>query len=180
MHIFWDDKSEDRIKRGSKLFFHFLYILETKENTEGILDISNYHSINQKILSTPHFRHVFRYRIWCKSGYEWYINNPLCKSLQNIVLNKTGKFGACECNWSGDSLHQVWGSPILRKWPLKICIVKSPKIRIEAISLRQNCPIEYFATTYHAIYHWKGLGLQLTVVWSKYVYFLCTSNQSWK
>ena len=52
MHTFWDDKSEDRIKRGSKLLFHFLDILETKENTEGILDISNYHFRNQKILST--------------------------------------------------------------------------------------------------------------------------------
>ena len=51
MHTFRGHKSEDWIKPGSKLWFHFLGLLETKKITEGILDISFYHSINQKILS---------------------------------------------------------------------------------------------------------------------------------
>ena len=35
-------------------FLHFVDILEAKVFTEGILDISFYHSLNQKILSTAY------------------------------------------------------------------------------------------------------------------------------
>ena len=31
-----------------------------------------------------------------KSGCEWYMNKALCKTLQNIDKNKTGKFGASD------------------------------------------------------------------------------------
>ena len=75
--------------------------------------------------------------MWCNSGYEKYINNPFCKYLQNVVVNDTGKFGVCECNWSGDLSSQVWGSPILRKRPLKICTVKCKNISFEATIWRQ-------------------------------------------
>ena len=63
----------------------------------------------------PIFCHVFRNKMRCNSGYEWYINKPFCKFLHYIALNKTGKFGVCECNWSGDTSSQVWGKPILKK-----------------------------------------------------------------
>ena len=52
LHTFQVHKSEDWIMPGSKLLFPFLDILETKQITEGILDISSYHSVNHKIVST--------------------------------------------------------------------------------------------------------------------------------
>ena len=30
------------------------------------------------------------------------MNKPLCKNLQNIDRNETGKFGGSKCYWSGD------------------------------------------------------------------------------
>lgn len=35
------------------------------------------------------------------SGYEWYMNKPLCENLQNIDRNKTVKFGVTEVEMSG-------------------------------------------------------------------------------
>ena len=62
---------EHWIKRCSKFLFHLLDILELKVYSEGILDIYSYHSINQTVLS-----------MFYKSGYEWYINKPLCKIIR--------------------------------------------------------------------------------------------------
>lgn len=44
--------------------------------TEGHLD--SHHSINQKILSS-HTYIVFRNKMFFKSGYEGYMNKPLCR-----------------------------------------------------------------------------------------------------
>ena len=43
-----------------------------------------------------------------KSGYEWYMNKPLCRNLQNIDRNDTGEFGVCKCYWSGDFWLREW------------------------------------------------------------------------
>ena len=65
--------------------------------------------------------------MWCKSAYERYFNKSLCKNLQDIDMNKTGRFGVLECIWSGDLFPQVEKNLILRKRPLKICIGISKK-----------------------------------------------------
>ena len=54
------------------------------------------------------FCHVFRCKMFYKSGSEWVINNPLCKYLQNVVRNTTGKFGVCQCCWSGNLSLREW------------------------------------------------------------------------
>lgn len=50
-----------------------------------------------------------------KSGYEWYMNISLCKNLQNINRNETGKFGATEVKISGSE----WEKPNFEKTPFK-------------------------------------------------------------
>ena len=69
--------------------FHFLDILETKQITGGILDISSYHSINQKILSDIKKKINFAIflGIKCDVNQAMNINKPFCKNL-------------CKCNWS--------------------------------------------------------------------------------
>ena len=52
LHTFRGEKSQDWKKLGSKLWFHFIDILDTNKITEGILDNSFCHSKNQKSLST--------------------------------------------------------------------------------------------------------------------------------
>ncbi len=49
---FSEHKSEYWMKPDSKLWFDFIHTLELRVFTEGILDFSFYHPINQKILST--------------------------------------------------------------------------------------------------------------------------------
>ncbi len=34
---------------------------------------------------------------WCINKFEWYINKPLRKNLQNIDMNKPLSFGVCKC-----------------------------------------------------------------------------------
>ena len=52
LHTFPEQKSEHWIKLGSKFLFHFVHILDAQVFTQGILDISFYHSKNHKTLST--------------------------------------------------------------------------------------------------------------------------------
>ncbi len=59
LHIFPEDKSEHWIKPGLKFLFYFVYTLELKFFIEGILDLSFYHSINQKILLTVRKEYIF-------------------------------------------------------------------------------------------------------------------------
>ncbi len=56
-----------------------------------------------------------------KSGYEWYMNNPLCKNFQNIDRIKTEKLCATEVEIFGSECEKKL---ILRKRPLKIWIIK--------------------------------------------------------
>ena len=96
-NTFQGHKSEDWIKHLLKLLFHFHDTLETKQITELQSYISSYHSINQKILSIGNFVMFFRNTVRCKSGYEWYFNKPFCRNLQDQDMNKTKRFGVCEC-----------------------------------------------------------------------------------
>ena len=41
-----------------KAMCHFIDTLESKAFKEGVLDTSSYHSINQKMLSQPHKKHI--------------------------------------------------------------------------------------------------------------------------
>ena len=81
---------------------HFLDILETKQIIEGILEISSYDSINQKILSTGIKKTIFSMFLGIKCDINQAVNdistNPSVKNLQDIDMNKTGKFGVCGCN----------------------------------------------------------------------------------
>ena len=56
------------------------------------------------------------------SGYEWYMNKPLCENLQNIDQFKTVKFGVTEVEMSGSECKKKKTS--LRNWPLKISNIK--------------------------------------------------------
>ena len=86
LHTFREHKSEDWIKPGSKLLFHFLDILETKRITEGILDIFSYHSINQKIVSTGIKKNIFAMFLGIKCDVNQAMNdistNPSVKTLR--------------------------------------------------------------------------------------------------
>ena len=121
--IIFQNKNQHWIKPGSKFLFHFVDILESKVFTERILDIFLYHSINQKILSLVikniYFLPVFRNKMFYKSGSEWYMNKPLCKNLQNIDRNQSGKFGVCKCCWSGEFWLRVWEKTHFEKTAFK-------------------------------------------------------------
>jgi len=90
LHIFPEEKSEHWIKPDSKLLFHFVDILESKGFYKEDLDLSFYHSINQKKMSTAIKKQnnfcpgVFRYKMLYKSESERYMNKPLCKNRQNL------------------------------------------------------------------------------------------------
>jgi len=81
LHTFIEQKSW--MKSGLKLLFHLFDILEPKVFTEGILDISVYHSTNQKILSTAENNYIF----------------TICLGIHshNMDNNKTVKFGVFKC-----------------------------------------------------------------------------------
>ena len=77
---------------------------------------------SQNTVNSPkkiNFLHVFRCKMLYKSGSEWVINNPLCKYLQNVVRNTTGKFGVCQCCWSGDFSLRVWEKTHFEKTAFK-------------------------------------------------------------
>ena len=79
MHTFPEHKSEHWIKPGSKLLFQFLDMVEPKFFTQGILDISFYQSINQKILSTVIKKINFRLFL----GIQFDINQAMNDILTN-------------------------------------------------------------------------------------------------
>ena len=73
-----------------------------------------------------------------KSDSEWYMNKPLCKNLNiyiGIQLESLVYVSAAEVEIS-DSEYEK--KPILRKWPLKICIVKIHIFLVETTIYRHN------------------------------------------
>lgn len=69
-----EQKSDHWMKPGSKFFFYFAVILESKLLYRGGLDISLYQSLNQKVLSTAikknNFCHIFRNTMFYNSGHK--------------------------------------------------------------------------------------------------------------
>jgi len=63
-------------KQGSKLCLHFVDIFNEKTFSEGIMNISFYYPVNQKILPNANslkkidFRPIFRHKMSYESGQE--------------------------------------------------------------------------------------------------------------
>lgn len=91
-------------------WFGFILVASVFRVTDFHLWSLFYFSVSQKTLpaSMKRIKNTFLPCFRYESGYEWYMDKPLRKNLQNIDSNKSVKFGVCKCCWREDLWFRVW------------------------------------------------------------------------